>query len=278
MRTMHAGMASVARIINEESKPMTQNVQNNDAAQSNGSTTHFGFNTVAEDEKESKVAEVFHSVAKNYDIMNDVMSVGLHRVWKLFTVNRVAPRPGMKVLDLASGTADLAIAFAKKIGASGQVWATDINESMLRVGRDRLIDKGLITPVALANAEHLPFPDNYFDVVTVAFGLRNMTHKDQALKEMQRVLRPGGRVFVLEFSKVHAPLQKAYDFYSFNLLPKMGELIANDSASYQYLAESIRMHPDQETLKAMMKDAGFDFVKYHNMSAGIVALHEGVKL
>lgn len=275
---MHAGMASVARIINEESKPMTQNVQNNDAAQSNGSTTHFGFNTVAEDEKESKVAEVFHSVAKNYDIMNDVMSVGLHRVWKLFTVNRVAPRPGMKVLDLASGTADLAIAFAKKIGASGQVWATDINESMLRVGRDRLIDKGLITPVALANAEHLPFPDNYFDVVTVAFGLRNMTHKDQALKEMQRVLRPGGRVFVLEFSKVHAPLQKAYDFYSFNLLPKMGELIANDSASYQYLAESIRMHPDQETLKAMMKDAGFDFVKYHNMSAGIVALHEGVKL
>ncbi len=275
---MHAGTASVARIINEESKPMTQNVQNNDAAQSNGSTTHFGFNTVAEDEKESKVAEVFHSVAKNYDIMNDVMSVGLHRVWKLFTVNRVAPRPGMKVLDLASGTADLAIAFAKKIGASGQVWATDINESMLRVGRDRLIDKGLITPVALANAEHLPFPDNYFDVVTVAFGLRNMTHKDQALKEMQRVLRPGGRVFVLEFSKVHAPLQKAYDFYSFNLLPKMGELIANDSASYQYLAESIRMHPDQETLKAMMKDAGFDFVKYHNMSAGIVALHEGVKL
>lgn len=275
---MHAGTASVARIINEESKPMTQNVQNNDAAQSNGSTTHFGFNTVAEDEKESKVAEVFHSVAKNYDIMNDVMSVGLHRVWKLFTVNRIAPRPGMKVLDLASGTADLAIAFAKKIGASGQVWATDINESMLRVGRDRLIDKGLITPVALANAEHLPFPDNYFDVVTVAFGLRNMTHKDQALKEMQRVLRPGGRVFVLEFSKVHAPLQKAYDFYSFNLLPKMGELIANDSASYQYLAESIRMHPDQETLKAMMKDAGFDFVKYHNMSAGIVALHEGVKL
>ena len=275
---MHAGMVSIARIINEESKPMTQNVQNNDAAQNNGSTTHFGFNTVAEDEKESKVAEVFHSVAKNYDIMNDVMSVGLHRVWKLFTINRVAPRPGMKVLDLASGTADLAIAFSKKIGASGQVWATDINESMLRVGRDRLIDKGLITPVALANAEHLPFPDNYFDVVTVAFGLRNMTHKDQALKEMQRVLRPGGRVFVLEFSKVHAPLQKAYDFYSFNLLPKMGELIANDAASYQYLAESIRMHPDQETLKVMMKDAGFDFVKYHNMSAGIVALHEGVKL
>ena len=241
-------------------------------------TTHFGYKTVAEHEKESKVAEVFHSVASKYDIMNDVMSGGMHRLWKLFTIQRVAPRPGMKMLDLASGTADLAIAFSKKIGASGQVWATDINESMLRVGRDRLIDKGLITPVALANAEHLPFPDNYFDVVTVAFGLRNMTHKDQALKEMQRVLRPGGRVFVLEFSKVHAPLQKAYDFYSFNLLPKMGELIANDAASYQYLAESIRMHPDQETLKVMMKDAGFDFVKYHNMSAGIVALHEGVKL
>lgn len=242
------------------------------------STTHFGFNTVAEHEKEAKVAEVFHSVAQKYDIMNDVMSAGLHRVWKLFTINRIAPRPGMKILDLASGTADLAIAFAKKVGASGQVWATDINESMLRVGRDRLIDKGLVTPIALANAEHLPFPDNYFDVVTVAFGLRNMTHKDAALKEMQRVLRPGGRVFVLEFSKVAAPLQKAYDFYSFNLLPKMGQWIANDSASYQYLAESIRMHPDQETLKTMLIDADFDFVKYHNMSAGVVALHEGVKL
>lgn len=241
-------------------------------------TTHFGFNTVAETDKEAKVAEVFHSVAQKYDIMNDVMSVGLHRIWKLFTLNRIAPRPGMKILDLASGTADLAIAFAKKVGDSGQVWATDINESMLRVGRDRLINKGLITPVALANAEHLPFPDNYFDVVTVAFGLRNMTHKDIALKEMQRVLRPGGRVFVLEFSKVAAPLQKAYDFYSFNLLPKMGQLIANDSASYQYLAESIRMHPDQESLKTMIQEAGFDFVKYHNMSAGVVALHEGVKL
>ena len=242
------------------------------------STTHFGFNTVNEADKEAKVAEVFHSVAQKYDIMNDVMSAGLHRAWKFFTINRIAPRPGMKILDLASGTADLAIAFAKKVGASGEVWATDINESMLRVGRDRLMDKGLVTPIALANAEHLPFADNYFDVVTVAFGLRNMTHKDAALKEMQRVLRPGGRVFVLEFSKVAAPLQKAYDFYSFNLLPKMGQLIANDSASYQYLAESIRMHPDQETLKAMLVDAGFDFVKYHNMSAGVVALHEGVKL
>ncbi|MGL4768153.1 MAG: bifunctional demethylmenaquinone methyltransferase/2-methoxy-6-polyprenyl-1,4-benzoquinol methylase UbiE [Formosimonas sp.] len=241
-------------------------------------TTHFGFNTIDETEKEAKVAQVFHSVAQKYDLMNDVMSAGLHRVWKLFTINRIAPRPGMKMLDLASGTADLAIAYARKIGASGEVWATDINESMLRVGRDRLLDKGLITPVALANAEHLPFPDNYFDVVSVAFGLRNMTHKDAALQEMFRVLRPGGRVFVLEFSKVAAPLQKAYDFYSFNVLPKMGQLIANDSASYQYLAESIRMHPDQETLKTMLLDAGFEFVKYHNMSAGVVALHEGVKL
>ena len=195
-------------------------------------TTHFGYKTVAEEEKESKVADVFHSVASKYDIMNDVMSGGLHRLWKMFTIHRVAPRPGMKMLDLASGTADLAIAFAKRVGASGEVWATDINESMLRVGRDRLLDKGLVTPVALANAEHLPFPDNYFDVVTVAFGLRNMTHKDQALKEMFRVLRPGGRVFVLEFSKVSDALQKPYDFYSFNVLPKMGELIANDSDSY----------------------------------------------
>lgn len=248
------------------------------SAYSTTPTTHFGFNTVVETEKEAKVAEVFHSVAKKYDIMNDVMSVGLHRAWKLFALNRIAPRPGMKILDLASGTADLAIAFAKKIGDNGQVWATDINESMLRAGRDRLINKGLVTPVALANAEHLPFPENYFDVVTVAFGLRNMTHKDIALKEMQRVLRPGGRVFVLEFSKVATPLQKIYDFYSFNLLPKMGQLIANDSASYKYLAESIRMHPDQESLKVMIQEAGFDFVKYHNMSAGIVALHEGVKL
>lgn len=242
------------------------------------STTHFGYNTVNETEKEAKVAEVFHSVAQKYDIMNDVMSGGLHRAWKLFTIHRVAPRPGMKMLDLASGTGDLAMAFAKRVGESGEVWMTDINESMLRVGRDRMLNKGLVMPVALANAEHLPFADNYFDVVTVAFGLRNMTHKDAALKEMLRVLRPGGRVFVLEFSKVAAPLQKAYDFYSFSILPKMGQLIANDSASYQYLAESIRMHPDQETLKIMMQDAGFGFVKYHNMSAGVVALHEGVKI
>ena len=254
-----------------------ENAQNSND-RTNDSTTHFGYKTIAEDEKESKVAEVFHSVASKYDIMNDVMSGGMPRLWKFFTINRVAPRPGMKMLDLASGTADLAIAFAKKVGESGEVWATDINESMLRVGRDRLLDKGLVTPVALANAEHLPFADNYFDVVTVAFGLRNMTHKEQALKEMHRVLRPGGRVFVLEFSKVNEFLQKPYDFYSFNVLPKMGELIANDADSYQYLAESIRMHPDQETLKGMMQDAGFEFVKYHNMTFGVCALHEGVKL
>ncbi|GHA72976.1 ubiquinone/menaquinone biosynthesis C-methyltransferase UbiE [Formosimonas limnophila] len=251
--------------------------QHNDT-QNHDATTHFGFNTVKETEKQAKVAEVFHSVAQKYDIMNDVMSAGLHRAWKFFTIHRVAPRPGMKILDIASGTGDLAAAFAKRVGESGEVWMTDINESMLRVGRDRMLNKGLVMPVALANAEQLPFADNYFDVVTVAFGLRNMTHKDVALKEMLRVLRPGGRVFVLEFSKVAAPLQKAYDFYSFNILPKMGQLIANDSASYQYLAESIRMHPDQDTLKQMMTDAGFGFVKYHNMSAGVVALHEGVKI
>lgn len=245
---------------------------------SDENTTHFGFNTVKESEKQAKVAEVFHSVAQKYDIMNDVMSGGMHRAWKLFTLHRVAPRPGMKILDIASGTGDLAGSFAKRVGESGQVWMTDINESMLRIGRDRMLNKGLIMPTALANAEELPFEDNFFDVVTVAFGLRNMTHKDKALKEMLRVLRPGGRVFVLEFSKVAAPLQKAYDFYSFNLLPKMGQLIANDSASYQYLAESIRMHPDQETLKTMMEEAGFSFVKYHNMTAGVVALHEGVKV
>ena len=251
----------------------SENAQNHNDS-THDSTTHFGYKTINEAEKESKVAEVFHSVASKYDIMNDVMSGGMHRLWKFFTINRVAPRPGMKMLDLASGTADLAIAFAKKVGPSGEVWATDINESMLRVGRDRLLDKGLV----LANAEHLPFADNYFDVVTVAFGLRNMTHKEQALKEMLRVLRPGGRVFVLEFSKVNEALQKPYDFYSFNILPKMGELIANDADSYQYLAESIRMHPDQETLKGMMQDAGFDFVKYHNMTFGVCALHEGVKV
>ena len=242
-----------------------------------GGTTHFGYKTVAENEKESKVAEVFHSVASKYDIMNDVMSGGMHRLWKFFTINRVAPRPGMKMLDLASGTADLAIAFAKKVGESGEVWATDINESMLRVGRDRLLDKGLVTPVALANAEHLPFADNYFDVVTVAFGLRNMTHKDRALTEMCRVLKPGGKLLVLEFSKVAKPLEKVYDWYSFKILPQLGKMVAGDDASYRYLAESIRMHPGQEELKSLMQQSGFGHVDYHNMTGGVVALHVGIK-
>ncbi|WP_308018608.1 bifunctional demethylmenaquinone methyltransferase/2-methoxy-6-polyprenyl-1,4-benzoquinol methylase UbiE [Neisseria cinerea] len=239
--------------------------------------THFGFSTVNEDEKAGKVAEVFHSVAKNYDIMNDVMSAGLHRVWKHFTINTAYLKKGDKVLDIAGGTGDLSRGWAKRVGKEGEVWLTDINSSMLTVGRDRLLNEGMILPVSLADAEKLPFPDNYFNLVSVAFGLRNMTHKDTALKEMYRVLKSGGTLLVLEFSKIHKPLEGAYDFYSFKLLPVMGRLIAKDAESYQYLAESIRMHPDQETLKQMMLDAGFDSVDYHNMSAGIVALHKGVK-
>ena len=239
--------------------------------------THFGFSTVDENEKAGKVAEVFHSVAKNYDIMNDVMSGGLHRVWKRFTINTARLKKGDKVLDIAGGTGDLSRGWAKRVGKEGEVWLTDINSSMLTVGRDRLINESLILPVSLADAEKLPFPDNYFNLVSVAFGLRNMTHKDAALKEMYRVLKPGGTLLVLEFSKVYKPLEGVYDLYSFKLLPVMGKLIAKDADSYQYLAESIRMHPDQETLKQMMLDAGFDSVDYHNMSAGIVALHKGVK-
>jgi len=241
-------------------------------------TTHFGFNTVAEAEKAQKVGEVFHSVAAKYDVMNDVMSAGLHRLWKAFTIGRAAVRPGDKVLDIAGGTGDLARKFARQAGPGGEVWLTDINESMLRVGRDRLIDDGLLIPVALADAEKLPFPDNYFRVVTVAFGLRNMTHKDRALAEMQRVVRPGGKVLVLEFSKIWQPLAPLYDTYSFKVLPWLGEKIAGDAHSYRYLAESIRMHPDQATLKAMMEQAGLERVQVFNLAAGIVALHEGVKL
>lgn len=240
-------------------------------------TTHFGFQTVAENEKVKKVADVFHSVAKNYDVMNDLMSLGLHRVWKAFTVARANLRPGMKVLDLASGTGDLARAFAKNVGSTGEVWLTDINESMLRVGRERSIDDGLVIPCLLCDAEKLPFPDNYFDLVSVAFGLRNMTHKDVALAEMRRVVKPGGRVFVLEFSKVWQPLEKGYDVYSFKVLPKLGEWVAKDGESYRYLAESIRMHPDQKTLQTMMQTIGLDDVQYFNLTAGVVALHEGVK-
>ncbi|MCX7206700.1 bifunctional demethylmenaquinone methyltransferase/2-methoxy-6-polyprenyl-1,4-benzoquinol methylase UbiE [Iodobacter fluviatilis] len=241
-------------------------------------STHFGFKTVNESEKAQKVAEVFHSVAKKYDVMNDLMSGGLHRIWKFFTIETSGVKAGDKVLDIAGGTGDLSKAFAKKVGKTGQVWLTDINSSMLGVGRDRLLDQGYALPVAQCDAEKLPFPDNYFDCVSVAFGLRNMTHKDVALAEMCRVLKPGGRLLVLEFSKVWAPLKPAYDIYSFKLLPFMGKLVANDADSYQYLAESIRMHPDQETLKQMMKDAGFGRVDFHNMTGGVVALHKGTKI
>jgi demethylmenaquinone methyltransferase/2-methoxy-6-polyprenyl-1,4-benzoquinol methylase len=239
--------------------------------------THFGFKSVDESEKAHKVAEVFHSVAQKYDVMNDLMSGGMHRVWKHFTLNTSGVKRGDKVLDIAGGTGDLARGWAKRVGKTGEVWLTDINSSMLTVGRDRLLDEGLILPVSLADAEKLPFPDNYFDAVSVAFGLRNMTHKDAALKEMCRVLKPGGKLMVLEFSKVWKPLSPFYDLYSFKALPLMGKLVANDAESYQYLAESIRMHPDQETLKQMMLDAGFGKVDYHNLSAGVVALHKGYK-
>ena len=240
--------------------------------------THFGFKTVAESEKARKVAEVFHSVAGKYDLMNDLMSAGMHRLWKQFTLSTGGARRGDRVLDIAGGTGDLARGWAKRVGPTGEAWLTDINSSMLTVGRDRLLDEGVILPVSLADAEKLPFPDNYFNLVSVAFGLRNMTHKDQALREMCRVLKPGGKLLVLEFSKVWKPLSPFYDFYSFKALPVMGKLVANDADSYQYLAESIRMHPDQETLKQMMLDAGFGHVDYFNLSAGVVALHKGFKL
>jgi demethylmenaquinone methyltransferase/2-methoxy-6-polyprenyl-1,4-benzoquinol methylase len=239
--------------------------------------THFGYQTVPEEEKVHKVAGVFHSVAAKYDVMNDLMSAGLHRVWKAFTIANAGVRPGFRVLDIAGGTGDLASAFAKQAGSTGEVWLTDINESMLRVGRDRLLNTGLLTPTLLCDAEKLPFPDRYFDRVSVAFGLRNMTHKDLALAEMQRVLKPGGKLLVLEFSKVWEPLQKPYDVYSFSVLPWLGKRIAGDAESYRYLAESIRMHPDQETLKKMMQDAGLERVTYYNLTGGVAALHTGVK-
>lgn len=243
----------------------------------NEQQTHFGFKTVAESEKAQKVAEVFHSVANRYDLMNDVMSAGLHRGWKRFSVNISGVNVGDKVLDIAGGSGDLSKLFAKKVGSSGEVILTDINASMLGVGRDRMLDAGLQVPAVQCDAEKLPFPDGYFDCVIVAFGLRNMTHKEQALKEMHRVLRTGGRLLVLEFSKVWSPLSKVYDAYSFKLLPLMGKLLAKDAESYQYLAESIRMHPDQETLKQMMSDAGLSKVDYYNLAAGVVALHKGYK-
>ena len=239
--------------------------------------THFGFDTVDERDKAGRVRSVFDSVAKRYDVMNDVMSMGLHRAWKAYTVAVANLKPGDKVLDIAGGTGDLARAFARKVGDTGLVLLTDINEAMLRTGRDRLLDEGLALPTSVCDAEKLPYKCGSFDLVSVAFGLRNMTHKDQALAEMCRVLRPGGRLLVLEFSRVAAPLRKPYDWYSLNLLPLMGKLIANDAASYRYLAESIRMHPDQAELKAMLKTAGFGHVDVHNLSAGVVALHVGIK-
>jgi demethylmenaquinone methyltransferase/2-methoxy-6-polyprenyl-1,4-benzoquinol methylase len=241
-------------------------------------TTHFGFETVNESEKAKKVAGVFTSVAGKYDVMNDLMSAGLHRIWKRYAISVSGVRAGQRVLDVAGGSADLSRLFLKQVGSTGQVVLTDINNAMLRVGRDRLLDEGVSTPTAQCDAEHLPFPDNYFDCVSIAFGLRNVTHKDAALREMKRVLKPGGRVIVLEFSKVAKPLEKAYDFYSFKLLPKMGQMIAGDADSYRYLAESIRMHPGQEELKTMMMDAGLERVEYFNLTGGIVAVHRGYKL
>jgi demethylmenaquinone methyltransferase/2-methoxy-6-polyprenyl-1,4-benzoquinol methylase len=241
------------------------------------SSTHFGFETVDEAEKARRVRGVFDSVASKYDVMNDLMSAGLHRVWKAYTVTVANLREGDRALDIAGGTGDLALAFAKKVGKTGQVVHTDINEAMLRVGRDRLIDAGVVLPTVVCDAEKLPFPDRHFDLVSVAFGLRNMTHKDVALAEMCRVLKPGGKLLVLEFSKVAPPLAKAYDWYSFKILPQLGKLVAGDADSYRYLAESIRMHPGQEELKAMMKKAGFGHVDFHNMSGGVVALHVGIK-
>lgn len=240
-------------------------------------TTHFGYTTVDEDVKARRVAQVFDSVARGYDVMNDLMSFGLHRLWKAFTVSLAAAQPGDRVLDVAGGTADLARAFARRVGADGEVWLTDINTAMLVEGRNRSIDDGVLTPVAQCDAEKLPFIDAYFDVVTVAFGLRNMTHKEVALREMGRVLKPGGRLLVLEFSKIAQPLERIYDWYSFKVIPWIGARVVDDAASYRYLAESIRMHPDQETLKAMMLSAGFDRVDFHNLGAGVVALHRGVK-
>jgi demethylmenaquinone methyltransferase/2-methoxy-6-polyprenyl-1,4-benzoquinol methylase len=240
-------------------------------------TTHFGYRTVDEAEKAKHVRGVFDSVAPKYDLMNDLMSMGLHRAWKAFTVLVANLQEGDQVLDIAGGTGDLALAFSKKVGKSGRVVHTDINEAMLRTGRDRLLDAGVVLPTLVCDAEKLPFADNHFDLVSVAFGLRNMTHKNFALTEMNRVLKPGGKLLVLEFSKVAPPLEKAYDWYSFNILPKLGKLVAGDDASYRYLAESIRMHPGQQALKELMKTCGFGHVDYHNLTGGLVALHVGIK-
>lgn len=243
-------------------------------------TTHFGYEQVPIDDKSRRVADVFHSVASKYDVMNDLMSLGVHRLWKRIAIEFVAARPGQRILDLAGGTGDLAAAIAPRVGDTGEVVLADINESMLRGGRDRLIDKGLVSNVRFvqADAEKLPFPDNYFDCITIAFGLRNVTDKATALASMRRVLKPGGKLLVLEFSTPTWPgLKPIYDVYSFKILPKIGKWVANDEKSYRYLAESIRMHPDQGTLKTMMEVAGLGMCDYFNLSGGIVALHRGYK-
>ena len=239
--------------------------------------TDFGFQSVRPEDKARRVAGVFDSVAGSYDLMNDLMSFGLHRIWKAFAVERAGVRPGQRVLDVAGGSGDLAAALARRAGRDGEVWLTDINRQMLEAGRNRLLDAGLILPVVQCDAERLPFPDRHFDCVTVGFGLRNMTHKDRAIAEMRRVLRHGGRLVVLEFSRVWKPLTPIYDRYSFHVLPWLGRTVAGDADSYRYLAESIRMHPGQEELKTMMEQSGLEDVEYWNLSAGVVAVHRGVK-
>ena len=243
-------------------------------------TTDFGFQTVDKDEKQTMVAKVFHSVASKYDLMNDLMSFGIHRVWKRYTIEASGVRRNQRVLDLAGGTGDLTAKFSRLVGENGEVVLADINDSMLKMGREKLRDHGIVGNVSYvqANAEELPFPDDYFDCITISFGLRNVTDKAKALRSMFRVLKPGGRLLVLEFSKpVLDPLSKIYDAYSFHILPRIGQVIVNDADSYRYLTESIRMHPDQETLKSMMENAGFEQVSYTNMTGGIVALHKGFK-
>ena len=240
-------------------------------------STHFGFDKVDEADKARRVRGVFDSVAPKYDLMNDVMSMGLHRAWKAYTVAVAHVAEGDQVLDIAGGTGDVAQAFARAVGKSGNVVLTDINETMLRTGRDRLLDAGCAVPAVVCDAEQLPFPDGHFDLVSVAFGLRNMTHKEVALAEMCRVLKDGGKLLVLEFSRIARPLSKVYDWYSFRVLPRLGQLIAGDQASYRYLAESIRMHPGQEELKSLMHKNGFGHVDYHNLTGGVAALHVGIK-
>jgi demethylmenaquinone methyltransferase/2-methoxy-6-polyprenyl-1,4-benzoquinol methylase len=240
--------------------------------------TDFGYERVPETDKARRVGAVFDRVAERYDLMNDLMSLGLHRLWKAFAISIARPRPGDRVLDVASGSADLARALGRRVMPGGQVWLADINRSMLERGRDRVLDGGLLAPAVQCDAERLPFPPGYFDCVTVAFGLRNMTHKDRALAEMTRVLKPGGRLVVLEFSKVWKPLERAYDFYSFRVLPWLGKQVAGDAAAYRYLAESIRMHPDQPTLAGMLESAGLSRVEVFNLAAGVVAVHRGYRI